>query len=113
MVDKHHVKSCQGQNVVISFCFCLGDLILRQRLCSCWSVDELPKCVGAWLLAAGRALVAQRLHALVFLSKAHDDKMPCNLIQSPQHLPKVISELFGWVVVGTASLMADHRLLPF
>lgn len=104
MVDKHRVKSCQGQNVVISFCF---------WLCSCWGVEVLPKCVSTWLLAAARALVAQWLQALVFLSKAHDDKMPCNLMQSPQHLPKVISELFGWVVVETASLMADHCLPPF
>lgn len=45
---------------------------------------------------------------LCLFSETHGDEMRCNLMQSPpQRLAKVISELLGWVVLGTASLTAD------
>lgn len=57
--------------------------------------------------ASGPGLHLQLALYLCLLEAQHD-KMQCNLMQSSsQRLAKVISELLGWVVLGTASLTAD------
>lgn len=53
-------------------------------------------------------LTTGTLRARLCLLEAHGDKTQCNLMQSPsQHPVKVICELLGLVVLGTASLTAD------